>query len=113
MMSPAEIAQEQLDAYNARDLQRFMACYAEQIRLYRPPAAAPFLDGKPAMAAHYAANRFHNPALHAELCGRLVVGNKVFDHERIHGVREQPYEVVAAYEVADGLIVAAYFFDAQ
>lgn len=112
MPSPEQTAQEQLDAYNARDLARFMACYADDIKLYRPPAAEPFLAGKPAMAAHYAANRFRNPALHAELRGRLVVGNKVFDHERIHGVREQPYEVVAAYEVQDGLIVAGYFFDA-
>ncbi len=112
MLSPAQIAQEQLDAYNARDLARFMACYADGIKLYRPPAAEPFLDGKPAMAAHYAAHRFNNPALHAELCGRLVVGNKVFDHERIHGVREQAFEVVAAYEVRDGLIVSGFFFDA-
>lgn len=113
MRTPEQIAQEQLDAYNARDLQRFMACYADEIQLYRPPAAEPFLAGKPAMAAHYAANRFNNPQLHAELRGRLVVGSKVFDHERIHGVRDQPYEVVAAYEVRDGLIVKGFFFDAD
>lgn len=112
MRSPEQTAQAQLDAYNARDLARFMACYADDIALYRPPAAEPFLVGKAAMAAHYAANRFGNPALHAELRGRLVVGNKVFDHERIHGVREQPFEVVAAYEVRDGLIVTGFFFDA-
>jgi hypothetical protein len=111
-MSPEQLAQEQLDAYNARDLARFVACYADDIRLYRPPAAEPFLAGKAALAAHYAANRFNNEALHAELRGRLVVGNKVFDHERIHGVRPEPFEVVAAYEVRDGLIAAGFFFDA-
>ncbi len=113
MLNPEQLAQEQLDAYNARDLDRFMACYAEDIALYRPPAAEPVLKGKTAMAAHYAANRFDKPGLHAELLGRLVVGSKVFDHERVHGVREQAFEVVAAYEVRNGRIVSAFFFDAD
>lgn len=111
-MSPEQLAQAQLDAYNARNLDAFLACYAEDVKVYRPPAAEPVIAGKAAMGAHYAANRFTLPNLHAELCGRLVVGNKVFDHERIHGVREQAFEVMAAYEVRDGLIAACYFFDA-
>lgn len=112
MMTPEQLAQEQLDAYNARDLQRFVACYAEDVKLYRPPTATPFISSREQLATHYATNRFNLPGLHAQLCGRLVVGNKVFDHERVHGVREQPFEVLAAYEVRDGLIQAAYFFDA-
>jgi len=111
-MSPAQLAQEQLIAYNERNLDRFLACYAEDIVLYRPPAAEPMLRGKAALAAHYANKRFNLPGLHAELLGRLVVGSKVFDHERVHGVRPEPFEVAASYEVRDGLIAAAYFFDA-
>lgn len=113
MKSPEQLAQEQLDAYNARDLQRFVACYAEDVKLYRPPAAEPFIANREQLAAHYAANRFNLPGLRAELCGRLVVGNKVFDHERVHGVREQAFEVLAAYEVREGLIRSVYFFDAS
>ena len=116
-MSPEQLAQEQLDAYNARDLDRFVACYADDIRLYRPPAAEPFLSGKAALAAHYAANRFNNAALHAELRGRLVVGNKVFDHERAHGrqVTGEPTRVVRVDgEVAKGrLDVAGHAHDAK
>lgn len=111
-MTPAQLAQEQLIAYNERNLDRFLACYAEDFALYRPPAAEPVLRGKAALAAHYANHRFNLPGLHAELLGRLVVGSKVFDHERVHGVRPEPFEVVASYEVRDGLIAAAYFFDA-
>ena len=111
-MTPAQLAQEQLDAYNVRDLARFVACYAEDFALYRPPAAEPVLQGRQALSDHYAKNRFNLPQLQAELLGRLVVGHKVFDHERIHGVRPEPFEVMAAYEVCDGLIARAYFFDA-
>jgi hypothetical protein len=112
-MTPAELAQAQLDAYNTRDLAAFLACYAEDVKVYRPPAAEPTLNGKAALGAHYAANRFSLPQLHAKLLGRLVVGNKVVDHERVHGVRAEPFEVIATYEVRDGLIAACYFFDAQ
>ncbi|MGE5666021.1 MAG: hypothetical protein ACM3ZD_05270, partial [Betaproteobacteria bacterium] len=38
--------QRQLDAYNARDLETFVAQYAEEVEVVRPPAPAPVLvDG--------------------------------------------------------------------
>ena len=110
---PAAVAQRQLDAYNARDLPRFLAEYSEGICLYRPPAAEPTLQGKAALAAHYASQRFSLPHLHAELVNRMVLGNKVIDHERISGVRDQPFEVAAVYEVIDGLICKAWFYAAE
>jgi hypothetical protein len=112
-MTPEQLAQAQLDAYNARTLDAFLACYSDDVAIYRPPAAEPVMRGKAAMGAHYAANRFSLPGLHAELLGRLVVGNKVVDHERVHGVRAAPFEVIATYEVRGGLIAACYFFDAE
>ena len=33
--------QRQLDAYNAHDLQRFVAEYTDDIQVFRPPAVAP------------------------------------------------------------------------
>jgi hypothetical protein len=115
-MSPEQLAQEQLDAYNERNLERFIACYSDDVRLYRPPSSEPFIAGKAQLAEHYAAKRFNLPGLHAELLGRLVVGNKVFDHERVYGVQgvqAEPLEVAAVYEVQGGLIAAGYFFNAE
>ena len=110
---PAAVAQRQLDAYNARDLQRFLAEYSDDICVYRPPAAEPTLQGKAALAAHYASQRFNLPGLHAELVNRMVLGNKVIDHERISGVRDRPFDVAAVYEVVDGLICTAWFYAAD
>ena len=110
-MSPEAVVQRQLDAYNARDLLRFVACYAEDVRVYRPPAAEPVLDGRQALAEHYAKYRFNLPALHAELRARMVLGDKVVDHERVHGVRAAPFEAAVVYQVADGLIAAVWFFE--
>ena len=111
--SPEDVVQRQLDAYNARDLPRFLAEYREDVVIFRPPAAAPAISGKSALGDYYAANRFNLPALHAEVVNRMVFGNKVIDHERITGVREQPFDVAAVYEVVDGLIAAAWFYAAE
>ena len=105
--------QLQLDAYNAHDLQRFVAVYSDDIRVFRLPATEPILAGKAAFTDHYATQRFHLPGLRAEVVNRIVLGNKVIDHERVYGVRERPYEVVAVYEVADGLIRTVWFFSAE
>ena len=43
----------------------------------------------------------------------MVLGNKVVDHERIHGVRAAPFETVAVYEIVDGLISVVWFFSAE
>jgi hypothetical protein len=113
-MNPTDIVQRQLEAYNARDLARFVACYAEDVRVYRPPAAEPALAGRAALSDHYARHRFNLPGLHAELVARMVLGNKVIDHERIVGVGDAPMDAAAVYLVnAEGLIAAVWFFNAQ
>jgi hypothetical protein len=110
-MSAEAAIQRQLEAYNARDLERFLAEFADDVRVYRPPAAEPAISGKSAFAEFYATQRFNRPALRAEVLGRLVLGNNVIDHERISGVREEPFEVIVAYRVVDGRIAALWTFD--
>ncbi len=102
--------QRQLDAYNARDLARFVAEYAEDIEVFRPPAPEPVIRGKRALAQHYAARRFNLPALHARLVARMVSGSVVVDQEQISGLPEGPLAAVAVYRVEDGLIRAVWFF---
>jgi hypothetical protein len=112
-MTAQEAVQHQLDAYNARDLDRFLAVYAADVKVYRPPAAEPSMDGKAALADFHARQRFHLPKLRAELLNRIVMGNKVFDHERVAGIRDAPFEVVAAYHVVDGMIRTVWFFSGE
>jgi hypothetical protein len=50
--------------------------------------------------------------LRAELVGRLVVGSKVCDHERITGLVDHAVEALVTFEVQDGLIRRVWFFDA-
>lgn len=112
-MSPETVVQHQLEAYHARDLQRFLTVYSDEIKVFRPPATEPAITGKAAFAQFYATQRFNLPSLHAEIVNRIVLGNKVFDHERVTGVREHPFDVVAVYEVTDALIQTVWFFAAE
>jgi len=111
--TPVEAAQAQLEAYNAHDLGRFLAVYAEDVKLYRPPATEPVMSGKAQMAEFYGKQRFNLPALHAEVVNRMAFGNKVIDHERVTGMRPEPFEVAAVYEVVDGLIRTVWFIGGE
>ena len=109
-MSVAAPVQRQLEAYNAHDLERFAAEYAEDVQVFRPPATAPVLSGKLAFTEHYAKNRFTIPDLHATVVNRMVAGNTVVDHERIVGLEAEVVEAIAVYEVEAGRIKSVWFF---
>ena len=110
---PAGFAQRQLDAYNARDLGRFVREYAENVVVYRLPNVEPILQGKAALAEHYRKNRFNLSGLHAELVNRMVFGNKVIDQERVTGVQGTPMDVAAIYEVTTSGISRVWFVSGE
>ena len=70
-------AQEQLDAYNARDLERFLACY-------HPDAVVE--DSAGALRATYGALFANSPALRAEAPTRSRVGEFVIDGSSSLGI---------------------------
>jgi hypothetical protein len=110
---PEDFAQRQLDAYNARDLERFVAEYTDDVQVWRLPNPAPTLVGKAALAAHYRDHRFNLPALHAELVQRMVFGNKVIDQELVSGVPGGPLQAAAVYEVTPRGIAKVWFVSGE
>lgn len=109
---PEALVQRQLDAYNAHDLAAFVACYADDVEVWRMPSVEPALRGLAALSEFYATERFTRATLHADLLSRMVVGHTVIDHERVHGVRDRPFEAAVAYEVASGRIRRVFMFGA-
>lgn len=109
-MKPEDPVQRQLDAYNAHHIDRFVAEYTDDVQVFRPPQVDPVLSGKKAFAAHYAANRFNLPKLHAVVERRIVCGNKVVDHERITGLQDEEVQALAVYEVIGDKIRTVWFY---
>ena len=110
---PAGFAQRQLDAYNDRDIDRFIAEYTDDVVAWRLGVTEPFLVGKAAFADHYRRNRFQLADLRAELVQRMVFGNKVIDQERVFGVQPQPMEVAAIYETTPRGICQVWFVSGE
>jgi hypothetical protein len=110
---PEGFAQRQLDAYNARDLERFVREYTEDVVVYRLPDTNPAIVGRAALGAFYRDNRFNLPDLHAKLVNRMVFGNKVIDQEYVTGVPGAPLEVAAIYEVTERGISKAWFVSSK
>lgn len=105
---PCAVVQRQLDAYNARDINALLATYAADARQYEHPGNL-VASGAAQIRARMAL-RFEEPALHARLLQRVVMGNIVIDHELV--TRNFPegtgsVDIVAIYEVVDGKIASA------
>lgn len=110
LLSPEAAVQGQLDAYNARDLDRFLTFYADDVTGFRLGAAAAIFAGKAAMFDHYAAP-FQRLDVRAALVNRIIVGNKVFDHERLTGSDRPTFDAVVIFHVRGGLIDKVWFAD--
>jgi len=101
-VSPEGIVQKQLDAYNARDINAFMATYTKDIKLYNFPNDLSS-EGQDAMRNSYKGYFESTPDLHCKILYRIVTGNKVIDHELVTA-NGSTFKAIAVYEVENGLI---------
>jgi hypothetical protein len=105
---PARVAERQIAAFNARDLDAFIALYAEDAVLAEFPAGTVLAAGKAAIRARYAP-LFAGPALPpVRVEPRVVSGPFVVDHERWNAKPGQRNQSVWMYEVRGGLIRRAW-----
>jgi hypothetical protein len=114
--SPSEaerVVQAQVDAFNRRDVDAFMATYAPDAIHWAYPSDTTF-NGAARIRAHYA-ELFSDPDvphLHATVRKRMVQGRYVIDEEYIVGLpADDPHVSVIIYEVGDGLIRNAWFIE--
>jgi hypothetical protein len=107
------VVQAQVDAFNRRDVDAFMATYAADAIHWEYPADTVFA-GAPRIRAHYA-ELFSDPdaaGLHAEVRERIVKGRFVIDEENVRGLPgDDPHVSVIIYEVVDGRIQNAWFMN--
>ena len=105
--SPEAIVQKQLDAYNDRDIDAFLATYTEDVQLYNFPNKVTS-EGQNAMRESYAGFFQRTLDLHCEIKNRIIIGNKVIDEEYVT-MNGNHFKAVAIYEVENGLISKVTF----
>ncbi len=109
-MTPSEVVQAQLDAFNRKDVDAILQTFAPDAEQYELHGAL-LAKGHEAMRTRFAL-RFAEPDLFARLLSRNVLDRFVIDHEEI--VRNFPdglgtVEMLCVYEVRQGLIVKASY----
>jgi hypothetical protein len=110
MRSPEALAQAQLDAYNAQDLDAFCACYADDVEVWTLGAAAPVGKGMEGFRRTYAELFASSPALRCRLVKRIVTGRFVVDEESLTGhATRGAFGATAIYETRDGKITKVWF----
>ncbi len=101
------IIDKQLDAYNARDIDAFLATYTEDISVFNYPDRLSY-EGQERMRKGYGEFFSNTPDLHCEIKQRIVIGNTIIDEEYITA-NGNNFSAVAIYEVADGKIARVTF----
>jgi hypothetical protein len=108
-MEPEDAVERQVRAYNARDLEGFLACYAEDVVIEDADGQA-LVRGHEAMRERYGRLFADSPDLNAEITARIRVGSYVIDEERVSGRPDGDLHPVAIYRLGDdGLIDCVRF----
>jgi hypothetical protein len=102
----------QLEAYNARDIERFIACYDPEVRIEDGEGNL-LMPGHDSMRAQYSSLFIASPNLQAHLLNRIVVGDYVIDEEDVSGRIAEGYpekvRAVAIYRIVGDKIVHVRF----
>ena len=105
--TPVSVVDRQLVAYNARDIDLFVATYTEDIEIYNSKGELT-MKGHEQLRERYAALFKNTPNLHCRIVNRILINNKVIDNENVT-MNERIVEAVAIYEVENGKIKKVTF----
>lgn len=103
-------AQRQLDAYNAHDIDAFVACYHEDVEIFDLKTGALQMKGREDMRTSYGAMFERSPQVYASVTNRTIVGNMSFDYEVVRGRGDDIIQVMAMYEVDEDELIRRVWF---
>jgi hypothetical protein len=105
------IMNKQGDAYNERNLEKFLDCFAEDIEFFRLEDNSRDLSGKNELRKAFEKLFNDFPDLNLKIKNRIVCGNYVTDLEVIHGTAKYKNggEVISINFIENGLIRKIWF----
>jgi hypothetical protein len=106
-LTPAQVVDAQFAAYNARDLESFAACYADDISMTDLSGRNPVIKGQAGLRKAFAYLAKPGKGAGVEIVERIVNGPIVIDRER--PLNKTLPDLIAVYEVRGGKIVNAWF----
>ena len=105
--TPEQLVQRQVNAYNARNIEAFLATYAEDVKIYNDQGQL-IMEGHEAMRARYAKMFDEVTNLYCEIENRMVYNNTVVDKEKVR-YNDTYLNAIAIYKIANGKITKVSF----
>jgi uncharacterized protein (TIGR03067 family) len=106
---PEKVVQEQVEAYNRRDLEGFLKTYSADVKLYTYPDKE-LSSGLEAMRKGYGKMFAENPDLKVKIARRIVQGDTVIDKEEVSTSKGE-FTATAIYRVKEGKIIEVWFVE--
>ena len=105
--NPVDVVENQLKAYNERNLEAFLESYADNIEIYDFPDKL-IAKGKDEMRKMYS---FFGTlkSLHCEILTRIIEGNTVIDKEKVTVNKGKSSQGTAIYKIENYKISKVYF----
>jgi hypothetical protein len=110
-LTPEAVIQKQVEAYNAHDLDAFVACYGPAIEFRTLDGNVGAEKGLTALRKGYSDLFKRFPTLKVKILNRIRQGNFVIDQQQAEGMGPSPITVTAIYETAQGKIVRVWFIE--
>lgn len=106
-MTPEQVVQKSMEAYNNRNIEDFMLVMDEDVTFYNFSDGAVTMQGTQACSKFYDALFKASPQLNSTVLTRTVFGNTIIDHEYITGRNGsiEAIELVLIYEVENEKII--------
>lgn len=108
-LSPEAVVQKQVEAYNAHDLDAFVACYGDVIEFRNLDGKVAPEQGLAPLRKAYGEIFKRSPKVKVKVLNRICQGLFVIDQEQAEGMGPEPVTVTAIYQTWHGKIVCVWF----
>jgi hypothetical protein len=102
-----DIIDAQVEAFNARDIEQFIACYADDVTI-EDGAGTTLMQGHESIRTLYGTLFANSPDLHVRIANRIRVGDYIIDEEEMNGFALEGYpttfRAAIVYRLEDGKI---------
>jgi imidazolonepropionase-like amidohydrolase len=108
--TPEILVQQQLNAYNVRDIDAFLAPYSDSVAIYNFNGKL-LTKGKEQLRKQYSDFFTNSADLHCQILNRMVQGNTVIDQEYVTITGRKPFGGIAVYIIEHNKISTVHFID--
>lgn len=108
--TPEMLVQQQLNAYNARNIDAFLAPYSDSVAIYNFNGKL-LTKGKDQLRKQYSGFFDKSADLHCQILNRMVQGNTVIDQENVTITGRKPFGGIAVYTIEHNKISTVHFID--